>query len=140
MFTTLFTIWYPVLYIRIRAQLKPRLGLFREDRKRELQETENKDEPLRWRRPTAARRPAPRGRSLYEPVAGGTTTITATTTVMRAVVRGENYGEPSASAKTSILYRGCQARACAAHWVPYFVYNPVREEALRGSAQRMTNT
>ena len=58
----------------------------------------------------------------------------------RAVVRGENYEEPSASAKTSILYRAVGGLgACAAlTGYLYFVYNPGQGDR-RYARQRAEN-
>ena len=58
----------------------------------------------------------------------------------RAVVRGENYEEPSASARTSILYRavGGLGACVAISGYLYFVYNPGQGERRYGQ-QRAEN-
>jgi hypothetical protein len=58
----------------------------------------------------------------------------------RAVMRGENYEEPSASARTSILYRavGGLGACVAVSGYLYFVYNPGQGERRYGQ-QRAEN-
>ena len=131
---------YPLLYYTVflvLSALKPRLGLFEKTERESCRKQRTRMNSSEWRRPrrawdrrcaTFARR-ARRGRNNNN---NGNNNSNE-----RAAVRGENYEEPSASAKTSILYRAVGGSGLQLYLVPYFVTTQVRER--RYARQRAEN-